>query len=456
MAKSSARPKELRRSLAAASTVTAVFVLSNAPTPLYTRWQAEWKFTSGTLTIVFGAYMVGLIGALLATGKLADRYGRKVVLAPGLISAVTASGLFLSATNVMWLVVARLLAGAAVGTAVTAGMSATVDLAPEHRIGSMIASAAMVFGAGLGPLLSGALTQLIDTPQSWIFGIVLAVTSLTLVIAIRLPLPRPSVDNGPVERLWSWPSVPHRNRRELAWGVAAFAPGITATSFFLSLGPTVLADGIDAPSPLLTGSTACCMFLVATGVQFAFAHLRTRTHLALSSSAAFVSMVTLTATVTVSPTPALFVIAALLAGAAQGLGQLAALTLIGTRIPSQHGAEANAALNIAGYIPAALLPAGTGYLIHFAPIGTAVATFAAIVMACSLTALITVRVSTADHLVPPTPGSTPRNSAATLAHRRYPHDSTGLPGVSGLRPPSTLVRSSAEGLDWNVGLDRSR
>ncbi|MDH6292346.1 MFS transporter [Rhodococcus opacus] len=402
MAKSSAGPKELRWSLAAASTVTAVFVLSNAPTPLYTRWQAEWGFSSGTLTIVFGAYMVGLIGTLLVAGKLADRYGRKIVLVPGLIAAVTAAGLFLSATDVLWLLAARLLAGAAVGAAVTAGMSATIDLAPDHRrrTGSMIASAAMVFGAGLGPLLSGALSQLIDTPQSWIFGIVLAITTLTLVVAIRLPLHRGFAEDGPVGPLWSWPSVPRPNRRELAWGAAAFAPGITSTSFFLSLGPTVLATGIDAPSPLLAGAAACGMFLVATGIQFALAHLRTRTHLALSSAAAFVSMATLTASVTISPTPTLFVIAALLAGAAQGLGQLAALTLIGTRIASNHRAEANATLNIAGYIPAALLPVGTGYLIQFLPFSAAIITFAAAVMAFSLAALITVRISTAEHLSP--------------------------------------------------------
>ncbi|KXX60012.1 MFS transporter [Rhodococcus sp. LB1] len=404
MAKSSAGPKELRWSLAAASTVTAVFVLSNAPTPLYTRWQAEWEFSSGILTIVFGAYMVGLIGTLLVAGKLADRYGRKVVLVPGLIAAVTAAGLFLSATNVVWLLAARLLAGAAVGAAVTAGMSATIDLAPDHRrrTGSMIASAAMVFGAGLGPLLSGALSQLIDTPQSWIFGIVLTITTLTLVVAIRLPLHRAFAEDGPVGPLWSRPSVPRLNRRELVWGAAAFAPGITSTSFFLSLGPTVLATGINAPSPLLAGAAACGMFLVATGIQFALAHLRTRTHLALSSTAAFVSMATLTASVTLSPTPALFVLAALLAGAAQGLGQLAALTLIGTRVPSNHRAEANATLNIAGYIPAALLPVGTGYLIQFLPFGAAIVTFAAAVMAFSLTALITVRISTARHLRPGT------------------------------------------------------
>ncbi|WP_312034025.1 MULTISPECIES: MFS transporter [unclassified Rhodococcus (in: high G+C Gram-positive bacteria)] len=328
----------------------------------------------------------------------------------------------------IWLLAARLLAGAAVGAAVTAGMSATIDLTPGHRrrTGSMIASAAMVFGAGLGPLLSGTLTQLIDTPQPWIFGIVLTVAALTLVIAVRLPLHREFDQDRPAERLWSWPSVPRPNRREFAWGAAAFAAGITSTSFFLSLGPSVLATGIDSPSPLLAGATACGMFLVATGIQFALAHLRTRTHLALSSSAAFASMVALTASVTISPTPALFVLAALLAGAAQGLGQLAALTLIGTRIPTNHRAEANAALNIAGYIPAALLPVGTGYLIQNMPFGAAITVFATAVMVFSLGALITVRISTAQHLRPGTadehviPGKTDGAAEETLLEAAQP------------------------------------
>ncbi len=76
------------------------------------------------------------------------------------------------------------------------------------------------------------------------------------------------------------------------------------------------------------------------------------------------------------------------------------MTLIGTRIPSNHRAEANATLNITGYIPAALLPVGTGYLIQFLPFGAAIVTFAAAVMAFSLAALITVRISTAEHLRP--------------------------------------------------------
>jgi hypothetical protein len=45
---------------------------------------------------------------------------------------------------------------------------------------------------------------------------------------------------------------------------------------------------------------------------------------------------------------------------------------------------------------------GTGYLIQFIPFGAAVITFAAAVMAFSLAALITVRISTAEHVRPGT------------------------------------------------------
>lgn len=119
--------RDLRWSVAAALTVVAVFVLSNAPTPLYAEWQHAWGFSSGMLTIIFSCYMAGLVGTLVVAGRLADRYGRRVVLVPAMFAAVAAGVLFLLAQGVLWLLVARLLAGVAVGGAVTAGMAAVVD-----------------------------------------------------------------------------------------------------------------------------------------------------------------------------------------------------------------------------------------------------------------------------------------------------------------------------------------
>ncbi|MEV4603597.1 MFS transporter, partial [Amycolatopsis sp. NPDC049253] len=60
----------------AAWPVTAVFVLSNAPTPLYVLWQHRLGFSAGTLTVIFAAYIAGLLAALLVAGRASDRIGR--------------------------------------------------------------------------------------------------------------------------------------------------------------------------------------------------------------------------------------------------------------------------------------------------------------------------------------------------------------------------------------------
>lgn len=376
-------------SIAAAGTVTAIFLLSNSATPLYARWQAEWGFDAGLLTVIFATYMVGLIAALVVAGRLADRFGRKAVLIPGLGAAVIAAVLFLGAQNVIWLLVARLLAGAAVGAAVTAGMAAVVDLAPDRhkRTGSLIASVSMVFGAGLGPLLAGGLAASdSSSPQTLVFTVVLFVEVAALIVATMLPMKRSSAPG--TARLLALPSAPRENRRELRQGIGAFAPGITATSFVLSLGPTVL-HFVGMPGVFLSGAVACAMFLVATGIQFALSRLTTRAHLTLSSIAAIAAMIFMILAVTVFPVAALAIIAALLAGAAQGLGQLAGLSLIATHVPADKRAESNAVFNIGGYIPAGILSVLVGYAADTFGLSTAVALFGAALSTAAAVALVT-------------------------------------------------------------------
>ncbi|MFD6895492.1 MFS transporter [Rhodococcus sp. NPDC060086] len=387
--------RDLRWSVAAALTVVAVFVLSNAPTPLYVEWQRTWGFSSGMLTIIFACYMIGLVGTLVIAGRLADRYGRRVVLVPAMVAAIMSGALFLLAQGVLWLLAARLLAGVAVGGAVTAGMAAVVDVAPtaRKRAGGLIASASMVLGAGIGPLLSGVTAKATTTPQLWTFALVTALGVAALAVSVRLPLP--AADHATSsDALLRWPRPPRDRRRELMWGAATFGPGITATSFVLSLGPSVLAVPLSVPDPLAAGAIACAMFFLATGIQFAAGSLSTRSHLALSSVAAVASMGMLTMAVTVTPWWPVFLAAALLAGTAQGLGQLAGLTLIATRISPDRRAESNAALNISGYIPAGVLPVATGYLADAIGLGNAVIAFAATLGTVAMIALVVVRAST--------------------------------------------------------------
>lgn len=226
-------------------------------------------------------------------------------------------------------------------------------------------------------------------------------TALTIVafgIGVRLPVGRPGAPTAPTGRLWRWPRPPRERRRELLWGAVTFGPGITATSFVLSLGPSVLAGPIGVRDPFLAGLIPCAMFLVATGVQFAVGGWSIRTQLAVSSLAAIVAMLLLGLSVTVAGYWPVFLAAALLAGTAQGLGQLAGLTLIATRIPSERRAESNAALNISGYLPTAALPVATGYLADAVGLAVAVLAFAAVLAAFAVIALPLVRMSTGRHL----------------------------------------------------------
>jgi MFS family permease len=172
----------------------------------------------------------------------------------------------------------------------------------------------------------------------------------------------------------------------LAFGIAVFAPGITATSFVLSLGPSLLAKLLNVSSPLIAGGMACIMFLTATGVQFAVSRLRVRTIFMLGSIITIAAMIALVIAVNASLAE-LLVVSAALAGAGQGLGQLGGLTLIGTQVPGNYRAEANSILNIGAYIPAGLIPVGTGFLIDAVGLGLGATGFAVILAAASTAAL---------------------------------------------------------------------
>ncbi|MEU0513717.1 MFS transporter [Amycolatopsis sp. NPDC006125] len=365
----------------AAWPVLAVFVLSNAPTPLYVLWQRELGFSAGVLTVVFACYIAGLLAALLIAGVVSDRIGRKPVLLPALALGIVACVLFATAGSVLVLAVARFLTGVAVGAAVSAGMAVVHDVAPgQGKTAALASSTAMVLGAGLGPLLAGVASETLPGPTVTIFLAEIVLLVSAAVVVARLPLPRP------VSTTRTWiriPQVHPGGRSAVLRGIAVFAPGITATSFVLSLGPSVLTELLGTTNRIVAGALAFVMFLGATGVQFAVRGLPVRAILLAGAASTTAGMVALVVSLQTS-SPALLAVAAVLAGAGQGMGQFGGLTLINASVPANRLAEATAAQNVGGYVPAAVLPLAAGFLSDATGLATGATAFGAVVTAAAV------------------------------------------------------------------------
>lgn len=383
----------LRSALAASWVVMAVFILSNAATPLYAHWQTQMGFTAGTLTVIFSTYILGLLLTLAFAGQVADHYGRRAVLLPCLCLAAIAAVMFIGASHVATLLAARILTGIAVGLVVAAGMANVVERAPESRksSASLLASVAMVTGAGTGPLLAGLIAQYSESPVALTFGLELLLLALALPVVLRLPSGRLG-DGRFRPRL---PAIPRQYLATVAIGVGFFGPGITATSFVLSLGPKVLDTLLHAHNPLVTGLMAFAMFMSAVAVQFAARNLPSQ-RLFLASALATGGAMLCVVLAMMHGSAALMVVCALAAGAGQGLGQLGGLRLIALHLPVNRRAEANALFNMAGYVPAGALPVVAGYLVDAQGLNRAILVLAGLIGGLVVMGLIALFTSAAD------------------------------------------------------------
>jgi hypothetical protein len=96
-----------------------------APTPLYHQYQEAFGLTPFMLTVVFGAYVLSLLGALLTVGSLSDYIGRRPAIKAALALNIAAMVMFIAADSAGALIAARAVQGYATGLA-TATLGATI------------------------------------------------------------------------------------------------------------------------------------------------------------------------------------------------------------------------------------------------------------------------------------------------------------------------------------------
>ncbi|MGX6449426.1 MFS transporter, partial [Patulibacter sp. S7RM1-6] len=155
---------------AVALAFAAIMSLSTVPSPLYPLYVARDGLSPFTVTLVYAAYALGVVGSLFLAGHVSDWHGRRRVLLPALGTAILSALVFIAWTDLWALVLGRILNGIAIG-AVTATATAYIgELHARHRPDAsaaraqVVATTANLGGIGLGPLVAGALAQWVGAP----------------------------------------------------------------------------------------------------------------------------------------------------------------------------------------------------------------------------------------------------------------------------------------------------
>ena len=310
-----------------------MLVASAAASPLYSVYQAQWRFSATTLTTVFAIYVLALLLTLLVFGSLSDYLGRRGVIAVALAAGAGACGLFLAAHGVGLLFAARALQGAAVGAATSAAGAALIDLQPGRSgRGPVVTSAAVLLGLGVGGLGTSALAQYAPAPTHLVWWLLLGASAAAAVAVLAIPETTPG-RAGVLAALRPRVAVPRQARGTLAVALPCMIAAPALNGFYLSLGPLLAAQVLRSPDLLWGGLV---IFLVAgTGAAASVAFRAVSGSAAmLGGCLALLAGAVMTVAAIETASAAAFLVGTAVAGAGVGTGFFAGAYRILTALAS--------------------------------------------------------------------------------------------------------------------------
>ncbi|MGW1890094.1 MFS transporter [Streptomyces sp. NPDC002004] len=300
------------------ASVVVVMAHTAMPTPIYAIYSREFGLTTLQVTEVYAIYALGVIAALAMFNSLSNTTGRRPLLMIGLLCSVASNLVFLNADSIAYLFAARLLTGLAAGVFMGTATVAAVEVAPPRiaHHAAVWATAANIFGLGLGPVIGGLGTQFLDRPQKDLFLGHLAVVAALVVLlpATREPLAR--ADRVPFS--WKGPKPPSENRLTYAGLTMIGVSGMATLGMLAGLTPHFLGSFYPHASGLAAGLIVGCGFGGSALAQFAFRRLTITRGLVSGVCVMSLGLLTLIAAIFFG-SGVLYTSAALLAGLGQGL-----------------------------------------------------------------------------------------------------------------------------------------
>lgn len=302
----------------------AVFAAAGSTIPLFNIYRAEEGFTNAGISMTVVVYSAATLSTLLVLGRLSNHVGRRRTAIASLGLLVLGCLLLLSVHDIGILIAGRLLMGLGAGLASSSLTAYIVDAAPPRPtwLASVASSQTVMLGLAVGAIASGALVQFGPWPRDLIY---LVVISLLLLSAALVAISPETVTPSPGGWRSLRPSVrvPVRVRHLLPVAVAVFLGTWATGAFYQAFVPALVEDQLHTNSSLVLG----LVFAAYMGPSALGAPLGGR----LSPAAAqrigmiaflvgWIGIITAIATGTLP----LFIVATIVAGAAQGIAISAA------------------------------------------------------------------------------------------------------------------------------------
>ena len=221
-----------------------------APTMLYQQYQETFGLTPFVLTIIFGAYVLSLLGALLTVGSLSDYVGRRPAILAALSLNVAAMVMFISANSAAALIAARAVQGFATGLATGTLGAAIMDT--DRSCGPVLNSITTFIGLTVGSLGGGALVTYAPDPQQLVYAVLLAVSAAEALLLWYMP-ETVTPKAGALASLRPHVSVPVPARRALVQVTPITIASWALSGFYFSLMPSLVRVATGIASPIVGG-----------------------------------------------------------------------------------------------------------------------------------------------------------------------------------------------------------